>query len=74
METLALLALVAAAGYVAACAWWPFAACRWCRGTGRSRSPSGRAWRPCWRCGGDGRRVRFGRRVFDLFRGRGDRP
>lgn len=68
MTTLLLLALAALAVYVAACAWWPFAACRRCEGTGKRRSPAGKAWRPCGRCGGTGRRVRGGRHVWDLFR------
>lgn len=70
MDTLVLLALTAAAGYVVACAIWPFAACRWCSGTGKRRSPTGKAWRPCGRCGGKGRRVRLGRRIFEALRGR----
>jgi hypothetical protein len=64
-----LLPLLAAAVYVGACAWWPFAACRWCRGTGKKRSLSGKAWRPCRRCGGNGTRVRFGRRVYEVLQG-----
>lgn len=69
MTTLLLLALAALAVYVAACAWWPFAACRRCEGTGKRRSPTGKAWRPCGRCGGNGRRVRAGRHVYEAFRG-----
>lgn len=68
MTTLLLLALAALAVYVAACAWWPFAACRRCAGTGKRRSPTGKAWRPCGGCGGTGRRVRGGRLVWELFR------
>lgn len=64
MGTLTLLAAVWLALYVLACVVWPFAACRRCDGTGKRRSPSGRAWRPCGRCGGAGRRVRLGRRVW----------
>lgn len=56
--------LLWAAGYVIACAIWPFAACRKCDGRGRFMSPSGRAWRHCRRCKGSGSRVRFGRRVW----------
>lgn len=72
MTPLVLTLLVVAVVYVAACAWWPFAACRRCSGTGKRRSPSGRAWRPCGRCDGTGRRVRIGRRIAELFRS-GDR-
>lgn len=68
MGTLILLTLGVVAVYVAACAFWPFAACRRCSGTGKRRSPSGKAWRPCGRCTGTGRQVRVGRRVAELFR------
>jgi hypothetical protein len=50
--------------YVAACAVWPFANCRKCRGAGRHRSPSGRAWRYCHRCDGTGAR----RRIWNYLR------
>jgi hypothetical protein len=59
------------AGYLGACAWWPFANCRRCDGAGKFRSPSGKAWRNCKRCKGSGRRVRFGVRVVDWLRGAG---
>ena len=62
LTTIAILAAVTL-GYVAACAYWPFGACRACRGTGKSRSPFKKFWRPCHRCSGTGRRVRLGRRV-----------
>lgn len=69
MTTLALLALAALALYIVACVCWPFAACRRCSGTGKRRSPSGKAWRPCGRCDGTGRRIRAGRYLAELFRG-----
>lgn len=69
MDTLLVLALLIIVGYVIACVVWPFAACRRCSGTGKRRSPSGRAWRPCGRCGGNGARVRWGRLLFELARG-----
>lgn len=52
------------AGYAVACALWPFAACRRCKGSGKRRSPSGRAYGRCRKCRGKGERVRTGRRVF----------
>ena len=67
MGTLIALALGALVLYVAACAFWPFMACRRCHGTGKRRSPSGQAWRSCRRCAGSGRRVRFGRRVYEFL-------
>ena len=47
MDSLATLASLALAGYAAlyllACAVFPFGACRRCKGTGKRRSPFGRA-------------------------------
>jgi hypothetical protein len=67
VDTLLVLALVTGVGYVLACAVWPFTACRRCEGTGKRRSPSGKAWRQCGRCDGSGRRVRAGRLVYELL-------
>lgn len=55
--------------YMAACAWWPFAACYGCRGSGRKSSPSGKAWRRCRRCRGSGERLRVGRRMWNAWSG-----
>jgi hypothetical protein len=57
-------ALIVSGGYVVACAIYPFANCRRCHGSGRKRSPSGRAWRLCRKCKGSGARVRLGRRIW----------
>lgn len=54
--------------YIAACAVWPFGACRRCGGAGRRRSPSGRAFRYCHRCHGTGARLRTGRRIWNYLR------
>lgn len=62
MEPLLLLAVLAAV-YLLGCVIWPYRPCPRCRG-GKSRSPSGRAWRDCGRCGGTGRRIRVGARLF----------
>lgn len=67
METLLVIALLITISYVIACSIWPFTAHRWCGGTGKRRSPSGKAWRPCGGCGGTGRRVRIGRRVYGML-------
>ncbi|WP_289007936.1 hypothetical protein [uncultured Thermomonospora sp.] len=66
----ALLALAALAGiaYVIHCAIWPFGSCRNCDGAGRFRSPSGRSWRYCNRCGGNGARLRTGRRIWTYLK------
>jgi hypothetical protein len=65
MDVLLIAALGLAALYVTACAAWPYAACRRCSGSGKRRSPTGKAWRPCGRCEGSGRRIRFGRYVYE---------
>lgn len=72
MDALFALALLVVAGYVLACAVWPFASCGRCSGSGKKRSPTGRAWRACGRCGGSGRRVRLGRFLWESLGG-GDR-
>lgn len=69
MDTLVLLALALAAGYIVACAWWPYTRHGWCSGTGKRRSPSGKSWRDCGGCAGSGKRVRVGRRVYEAVRG-----
>lgn len=67
MDPLIVIALLLGVGYVLACAMWPFTACGRCSGTGKRRSPSGKAWRRCGRCDGSGRRVRMGRVAWELF-------
>jgi hypothetical protein len=65
---LILPALAVTFGYIAACAGWPYTACRRCAGAGKRRSPSGRAWRYCHRCKGTGARLRTGRWIWNLIR------
>ena len=67
-STLILATLAITFCYTVACACWPFTACRKCGGAGKSRSPSGRAWRHCRRCQGTGARLRLGRRAFNYVR------
>lgn len=52
LMTLLLAGGAVALAYVTACWLWPYAACSRCSGAGKRRSPSGKAWRPCRRCGG----------------------
>lgn len=63
LEPLILIALLVTLGYITVCVIWPFGPCRSCRGTGKLRSPTGRAWRYCRRCRGTGARLRTGRRL-----------
>jgi hypothetical protein len=67
-STLILSLIAVTLGYIGMCAVWPFASCRKCGGTGRHRSPSGRAWRYCHRCHGTGARLRTGRRIWNYLR------
>ena len=71
---LALLTLLAAGGYTVAAAVWPFAAHGRCKGTGKLRSPSGRAWRTCRGCKGTGRKLRYGRRAYEALRSKPSKP
>lgn len=65
------LALVAvAAGYAVVCRVWPFENCPRCKGSGKRRSPSGRAFGLCRRCKGAGSRIRLGRRFWIWLSGK----
>ena len=66
--TVAVLVLMLAAGSLLTCWWWPYRAHRRCRGTGKLRSPAGRAFRSCPGCGGTGRVLRAGRRLWSAGR------
>jgi len=67
-NTLIIALVIVTFGYAGACAAWPFAACYQCRGAGKRRSPSGRAFRYCHRCHGTGARLRRGRRAWNWLR------
>jgi len=64
----ALVVIVAAVAYATACAVWPLTAHKRCNGTGKLRSPGGRAWRRCPTCRGSGAVIRLGRRAFEGLR------
>jgi DnaJ-class molecular chaperone len=57
-------------GYAFACWVWPFKSCKRCDGSGKRRSPSGRAFRLCRRCEGTGRRLRAGRWIYNQLSNR----
>jgi hypothetical protein len=65
---LCLALVIATLCYGVGCWIWPFGACRKCNGSGKRRSPFGRAFGLCRRCGGDGRRLRIGRRIINSLR------
>lgn len=48
--------------------WFPDYQCRGCKGAGRFYGSNRKASRACRRCGGMGRRIRFGRRAWNYFR------
>jgi hypothetical protein len=62
VSTVALIVLVLAL-YFASCLIWPYTRCGRCS-SGKHHSPTGTAWRNCRACGGSGRKVRLGRRLF----------
>lgn len=70
MATLVIAAVVLAWAiwYAGSCLVWPVRDCRMCKGRGNHR-PKGnrRLSRPCWWCGQSGKRMRFGRRVWNHF-------
>lgn len=59
--------VLAAIGYAASCAWWPFAHCGRCEGAGKFKRNDGKVWRACRRCKGSGTRLRVGRRIWNRF-------
>lgn len=66
---LAGVVLLLVAGYVLACAAWPFVNCRRCEGNGKRFAWWGaKAFRLCRRCHGTGRRPRIGRRAWNYVR------
>lgn len=68
--TLTMIGLAWLAGYLLACAIWPFAACWRCKGGGRFFQDGRRkSWRMCPRCKGTGARRRVGRTIWAYFAG-----
>jgi hypothetical protein len=69
MSTLFVLGVAWMLAYIVACWIWPFARCRWCKGSGKRSSPTGRAFGHCRHCKGTRRRVRLGRRLWTAVNG-----
>lgn len=66
---LVLAALAWIVWYLLACAFYPFARCLVCKGTGRKyQSEKRKTWRDCRWCKGRGRRRRVGRAVWAYFK------
>ncbi len=60
--------LIVTVCYALGCWLWPFGACRRCKGTGKRRSPFGRAFGLCRKCDGTGRTLRTGRHIINAVR------
>lgn len=59
MSDLVVITAAVAGIYLVSCVVWPYRACDRCTG-GKHTREDGVVWRRCWRCGGTGRRRRFG--------------
>lgn len=58
--------------YLVSCVYRPKTWCWVCRpNPSRDPSKSGRNWRDCWWCHGKGYRLRYGKRIYDRWTGRG---
>lgn len=62
--TIFAVALVLGGGYYLSVRLWPYTKCGRCSGTGKNAGSTGKRWGNCRRCGGSGRRFRFGTRLF----------
>jgi hypothetical protein len=67
---IAAFGLLAVAGYLAWCWFWPFVPCRACtdRG-GRGRLSTRYGYNRCWRCGGSRERVKVAARIISSVTG-----
>jgi hypothetical protein len=60
---LAVVAVAAFGWWRLSLRFWPYAPCRWCRGhKGNNWGSTGGRWGDCPKCGGKGRRLRWGAR------------
>lgn len=64
MPTLLAVGFVLVGLYFLSCRVWPNARCRPCSGTGRGAGSNRKRWNNCGTCGGSGRRLRLGARLF----------
>lgn len=55
--------------WVMSCRAYPYNACPKCDALGRVKDPSGKHWRTCPRCAGEGQQLRPGARLFGSSRG-----
>lgn len=55
--------------WVISCRAYPYTACPKCDALGRVKDPSGKHWRTCPTCAGEGQRLRAGARLFGASRG-----
>lgn len=65
-----LAVLAGGTGYYFSCRWWPFGPCFRCVGhPGKNRGSNKRRWGTCRRCGGSGKRTRWGARLITRTKG-----
>jgi DnaJ-class molecular chaperone len=67
MNAADLLGLAAAGAVAFGCwwvslRWWPYTACWKCSGTGKNTGSNRQRWGDCRKCGGSGKRLRWGAR------------
>jgi hypothetical protein len=67
--SIALAVIAYVIGYVASCWWFPWVACRCCKGRKRHWSSDGKKFRMCFWCAGRGRWYRVGRLVWNALTG-----
>lgn len=62
-----LLALGAVLYYATSCLFWPYAKCWRCQGNAQRRAWWGGGFGLCGTCDGTGRRLKFGRWIFNYI-------
>ena len=62
MAVVLIIAAVIGVSYYVSLRIWPYANCRRCEGGGTNAGSNRKRWGRCGRCGGTGRRLRFGAR------------
>lgn len=62
-----LAGLALAIFYATSCLFWPYTSCLRCRGTAKRGALWGGGFRPCGWCSATGRRLKFGRWLFNLI-------
>lgn len=56
--------------YLTSCIFWPYTRCWRCRGDARHTAWWGGGFQLCGVCSGTGRRLKFGRWIYNFIRGK----